>query len=460
MTDLHKATSLFLFSLICLSSASQLRPVYDFQKDDSILKRKYYQNALENKSDLIKSLGSENKKDYTEIYEARFKEVAELLQSTRSVTDHVANNYLQAILQKIIAVNPELRDKNIRLIFSRDWWPNAYSMGEGTLAVNAGLMVFLNNEAELVFVICHELSHFYLDHSNKTIRKNVEMANSAAFKSELKRLSKQEYGAGKQLDELIKKLAFGSRQHSRENESEADMMAFRFMKKTGFDCGGMISCLQLLDKVDDSLVYKPINIEQAFNFSGYPFKKKWIEKESSIFSAMKEDDSPLTKKEKDSLKTHPDCSVRISKLNDSIRSVAEGKKFMVDETLFRKLKKDFFIELTEQQFKAKNLDRNLYYSLQILQSGENTPFAVYSIARCLNNIYDNQKNHKLGIVTDKEARGYPDDYNLLLRLLDRLRLDEIANMNYNFCSQYKGQMSLYAGFEEEWNKAVKQKAQY
>jgi predicted Zn-dependent protease len=150
-----------------------------------------------------------------------------LLQTTRSVTDHVANNYLQSILQKIIAVNPGLKEKEIRLVFSRDWWPNAYSMGEGTLTVNAGLMMFLDNEAELVFVICHELAHYYLEHSNKSIRKNVETYNSAAFQEELKRLSKQEYGVNKQLDAMLKKFAFGSRQHSRENESEADIQAFR-----------------------------------------------------------------------------------------------------------------------------------------------------------------------------------------------------------------------------------------
>jgi hypothetical protein len=114
--------------------------------------------------------------------------------------------------------------------------------------------------------------------------------------------------------------------------------------------------------------------------------------------------------------------------------------------------------LTEQQFKSKNLGRNLYYSLLILHSGENTPFAVFSIARCLNYIYNSQKEHLLGTVTDKETRGYPENYNLLLRMLDRLRLEEIANLNYNFCMQYKGELSLYEGFNEELQKTIKQKS--
>jgi len=460
MSITRKVITFFFCLVISSAVISQLRPVYNFQKDDSILKKTYYEQALQDKNKLISSLSSEYKKDYQEIYEARFSEVSKLLQSTRTVTDREVHNYLQSILKKIKEANPALSAKQIRLLFSRDWWPNAFSMGEGTLIVNAGLMVFLDNEAELVFVICHELAHFYLDHSNKSIKKNVETYNSVAFQNELKRLSKQEYGAGQQVDELIKKFEFGNRRHSRENETEADRYAFIFMKNTGFDCNGIKTCLQLLDKVDDSLLYQPIDPEVTFNFSSYPFKKKWIQKESAIFSQMSNDDSPLTKKERDSLRTHPDCADRILHLEDSILRSRQGEKFIINKTLFEQLKKDFFVEIAEQQFKSNNLSRNLYYSLQMLQSGENTSYAMFAIARGLNIIYENQKNHKLGLITDKETRGYPADYNILLRMLDRLRLEEIANINYNFCMGHKAEMSVYAGFNDEFNKAVKQKSQY
>ncbi|HEX6170758.1 MAG TPA: M48 family metalloprotease [Chitinophagaceae bacterium] len=460
MNPTRKAIIFFFHLFIYSAVFPQLRPVYNFQKDDSIVKKAYYEQALQNKNKLISSLGNEYKKDYQEIYEARFSEVSKLLQSTRTVTDKDVNNYLQTLLKKITDVNPELKAKEVRLLFSRDWWPNAFSMGEGTLVVNAGLMIFLDNEAELVFVICHELAHFYLDHSNRAIKKNVETYNSVAFQNELKRLSKQEYGAGQQLDELIKKLEFGNRRHSRENETEADRYAFMFMKNTGFDCNGIKTCLKLLDKVDDSLLNSSIDPELTFNFSNYPFKKKWVQKESTIFSQMSNDDSPLTKKERDSLKTHPDCAVRILHLEDSISKARQGQKFIINSTLFGQLKKDFFVEMAEQQFNSNNLSRNLYYSLKMLQRGENTSYAMFAIARGLNVMYENQKNHKLGIITDKETRGYPADYNILLRMLDRLRLEEIANINYNFCMEHKAEMSGYTGFNDEFNKAVKQKTQY
>lgn len=444
------------FLFISVTCVAQLQPVFTFQKDDSLLKRSYYDQSTRKKAALLASVDKKDAQDYKKIYESQFKEIGQLWQSDRAVTAPRAHEYLQSVVQRITTANEELRKTDARVIFSRDWWPNAFSMGDGTIAINAGLMVFLDSEAELVFILSHELAHYYLDHTGSAIKKYVETVNSESFQKELKRLSKTEYGVNRQLEELSKSFAFSSRKHTRENEAAADKLAFNFMKKTGYDCNAIRSCLELLDKIDDSLIYKPLVLQQTFNFNDYPFKKKWIQKESSIFSELDQNDSsPLTRKEKDSLKTHPDCSKRISLLSDSMQSAEAGKKFLVNEELFKQLKKEFFVEMTEQCYREKNLGRNLYYSLLLLQANENAPVAVYSIARGLNRVYEYQKDHQLGSKIDKESKSFPEEYNQLLRMLDQLRLDEITTINYNFCKQYETLMKGYSGFEEEMTK-VKQ----
>lgn len=443
----------FIFSIHQLCSYAQLKPVYHFQVDDSLQKKEYYAQGSEQQKKLIGSLSKEYREDFKYIYEGRFELVSELFKGTKTVTDRKAHQYLQQVLKDITDVNPELKALTIRLLFSRDSWPNAYSIGEGTLVVNAGLFVYLENEAQLVYIICHELAHLCLDHSNKRIKQNVETLNSEVFKKEIKRISKQEYNAGRQLDSLVKNISYGFLRHNRESEEEADRYAFRFMKKTNYDCKAIISCLQLLDKADDSSFYKPLALEQVFNFNEYPFKKRWVQKESVLFGQMVNDDSPLSAKEKDSLKTHPDCDKRIDLLRDSVQGIKPGKLFITDESYFNQLKKDFLVEITEQLFKKTALSRNLYLSLQMLQQKENLQFAVLSVARCLNKLYEAQKNHWLGTVTTKESRDYPQDFNLLLRMIDRLKLDEIADLNFNFCRYYQVLMEGYRGFDEEFKKA-------
>ncbi len=453
-----KILAVFLLSAIALAGFPQLKPVYNFWTDDSLVKKRYYEQALKNKEDLVASLDKDQKKDYKEIYESRFVEVGSLLKSNRTVTEPAAHQYLQSILKKIIDVNPELNALPLRIVFTRDWWPNAYSMGEGTIAFNAGLFVYLNNEAEIAFVLCHELAHYFLNHSKKRIDKQIKVFSSDSLKNELKRLSKLEYNERRaEAKKLSRFLAFDMQRHSREGEEEADRVGLRFLKRTGYTGSGFISSMEVMDNIDDTSLFNPLNLSKILTFPGYPFKERWIKKESVIFGAMKaEDASTLTKAERDSLKTHPDCTQRIALLGDSALAL-KGAIFQVDEKLFQQLKQDFLPEMLEQVYRDGNYSFNLYLALQMLQDGKHTPLAVYSIVRDLNNIYKRQKEHRLGMYIDSESRAFEEEYNQLLRMLYRLRLSEIAALSDNICSLYQEQMKEYDGFGEEMEKAKKNK---
>lgn len=455
MTAGKKALILFLFLLSTLPGLAQLQSVYTFQKDDTVLKRKLYERSVQKKDELVNLLGKDHKDEYKKAYERRLKEVKELLLSPSTVTDSFAHNYLQSIVNRIITANPELKGIDARVVFTRDWWPNAYSIGEGTIAMNAGLLVFMNNEAELAFALCHELAHYYLDHSGTAIKKYITTINSKEYQDELKRLSKEEYRVNEQLEKFAKTLVFDNRRHSRDKEAEADRQAFFFFKRTGYDGMAIRTSLEMLDKVDDSSLFKPLDLQQMFTFNEYAFKQKWIKKESVIFGAMGEDDgSGLTKKEKDSLKTHPDCAIRITLLADSMKLV-KGKNFLVDEKAFNKLKEDFIAEMAELSYDYESLSRNLYFGLQLLQEEKYKPLGILTVVRALNLIYEKQKEHKIGLVVSVESKYFPEDYNLLLRLLNRIRLDEIAALSYYFGARHQATMHGYEGFEEELNKAKK-----
>lgn len=453
-------TSKVLFILFCglapFFCAAQ-SPVYAFQKDDTLLKRKLFTAAETKNKTLISALGKENRDDYKKAFESQLSMVKDLLLTSRTVTAEKAYNYINAVVQRIIRTNPELNGLDLRVVFSRDLWPNAYSIGDGTIAFNAGLFVYLRNEAEMAFILGHELAHYYLDHSGKKLRKYVEKVNSEEFKKEIKRLEKQEYQVMAQYEKLVKTIAFDIRRHSRDNEAEADKVGLRFLKNAGYTGEAFITTMQLLDKVDDTSFFHAPDLKTLFSFPGYPFRERWIKKESAIFGAMNpEDASELTKKERDSLKTHPDCSKRIALLQDSARQI-KGTDFMVDEKTFNQLKDEFLQEVIEECFTEGNISRNLYYNLQQLQEGRNTPLAIYSIVRGLNLLYEQQKEHTLGLSVDSENRQYPETYNLLLRMLNRIRLEEIADLAFHFCAKYGEQMKDYSGFAEEWSKARKHK---
>ncbi len=442
---------LIITLLFTTHSFAQLSPQYLLQKDDTLLRTKYFDETAVNEKLALSKIDKRYSGDYKKIYKEEYKKIAEFWSGSSPITDPGVNDYLQTIVQKIISSNVELKSMDVRVVFSRDWWPNAYSMGDGTIAINAGLYIFLKNEAELAFVISHELAHYYLGHTEKAIQAYVEKINSKQYQTDLKRISRQGYSVNKQLGDLMKTMIFDTRRHGRDNESDADEYALRFMKNTGYDCNAIKTTLQTLDNIDDATYFAKVpNIETELNFSGFPFKQSWISKQSSIFSSLSDEDSPESIQEKDSLKTHPDCKKRILLFEASWKDNGEkGNSFLINEKKFNDLKRQLFYEIMEYAYHEDDLSRNLYYSLMILENEPNNEYAIYSVVRCFNRLWDLQKKHQLRQAIEKEDKFFPAEYNLLLRMLDRLSLDEIVSLNVAFVSEYEEAIKDYPGFAAE-----------
>lgn len=442
---------------LCLAGFSEgfAQPIApDLFKDDSLQRIDMAARSHQKKELLIKSATGMYASDYKKIYEDQFVEIDKLWSGTRAITAPEVQGYLQQLINSITGANSDLGDLDARIVFTRDWWPNAYSMGDGSIAVNAGLFIHLNNEAELIFILCHELAHYKLDHTGKSIRKYVETINSDAYQSELKRLSKETYRVNQQLEKLSSGFLLSSRRHSRDNEAEADRQALAWMRKTGYDCNGIRSCLQLLNQIDQAESFPAPALARVFNFADYPFRTRWIQKESAIFSQMETAENAA---EKDSLRTHPDCEKRITLLADSLAACeGQGQLFVAGGEMFKRLKKELFLEISAQCYRENQLSRHLYYSLQLLQADSAyVPLAAWSVARCLNVLYQKTKDHEIGSSVDKEGDEWNAGYNQLLRMLSRIRLEELAQLNFQFCRTYVAQARSYPGFLEEARLAEK-----
>jgi hypothetical protein len=95
--------------MISFCRSAQAQEVYAFWKDDTLLRKKFYDQTVLKKQALIASTGKEHAKDYKEIYERQFGSIEYFWKTTRPVTSATEQAYLQSIVQKIIAANPELK---------------------------------------------------------------------------------------------------------------------------------------------------------------------------------------------------------------------------------------------------------------------------------------------------------------------------------------------------------------
>jgi len=436
-----------IFSISCFAQTGFLPLTRDAAREKSLVDA----ITLRYKND-IAGLSGPYKKYLAEIYKERYEMTKKMFDDNAVIVDEDASAYLSSVANEILKANPGLNASELRILFSRAWWANASNMGEGTLLFNIGLFHRLENEAQAAFVICHEMAHYYLNHSNNSILNYVNTVYSDEFQKKLKTIQKTDYRQNQLLENLAKSLTFRNRRHSREFEQAADSMAIELMKNTGYDLNESLSCLALLDSADKDKYDCKLNLETHFNFPAFPFKTAWMASSSLAFAIAKEKDSSL----EDSLKTHPDCKVRIEKLRPAVARYSKdnSKKFIVSSDKFWHFRQQFDYEILEFCFEHNEISRCLYYALEMLDAFPDKTYLHATIGRCLNEIYSRQKAHELGKIVDLPMPEYTEEYNKLLRLIQNIRLREVASLCYYYMKQYQQTEDTDKRFAAAWQTAT------
>ncbi len=152
------------------------------------------------------------------------------------------NEYVSAIGKGLAAVSNEPQDPFSYEIVD-DSSVNAFALPGGPIFVTRGILGYLNSEAELAAVMGHETGHVVAHHSVNQMSKaqlaQVGLGIGSAISPTLGSLA-QAAGAGLQLLFLS---------YSRDDETQADELGFRFMTKDGYDPTQMLKLFTMLDGV-------------------------------------------------------------------------------------------------------------------------------------------------------------------------------------------------------------------
>ena len=126
---------------------------------------------------------------------------------------------------------------------------NAYAFPGGSIAVTRGILLDLDNEAQLAALLGHELGHVNARHSAEQAAKNQLSSILVGGLSVL--ASTQGVGMGqltKQLGSLGQGLFLSS--YSRENEREADRLGQEYMVKAGYSSKGFVGLMEMLNSLN------------------------------------------------------------------------------------------------------------------------------------------------------------------------------------------------------------------
>ncbi|MFY0256177.1 M48 family metallopeptidase [Chitinophaga sp. 30R24] len=456
-TRLSLLARICIIAVICsfllpFQSNAQLQMFNPAPQSESKLKSLEQQFEANYKATLDQ-LPSKDKKEYVSLYNRRWENIKSRFDKKEIYTTAFAQQYLDELVHVILKANPLLQQKNLHCYFSRSGVPNASYVGEGIILFNMGLFKRLENESQVAFVLCHELAHYYLQHSENSIARYVTTMNGKDMQQELRKIKALEYQKREQLENLVKGITFNSRRHSRDHESEADSMGLVFMQNTRFSLDGAITALTLLDNIDVDTTNTAVQLEQLFDAKDYPFRKRWITKREGLLGghAKLENNEEL----EDSLKTHPDCKLRIKLLEPYVKANENNNRvlYLIDKVKFDSLQHDFKYEVIVYAYENDNYSRSLYYTITMLQESPRDPYLVTQIGKILNSCYDAQKLHILGKLTELPSPDYPANYNVLLQMIQNLYLEDFPAISFHYLASFCPQFNAYNAFIKEYNKA-------
>jgi len=175
------------------------------------------------------------------------------------VQDKALNDYVDQTGKKMAALThrPHM-PYSFRVVNAT--YVNAYAFPGGSIAATRGILLSLENEAELAALLGHELGHVNARHTAEQMSKGMLTQTVAGGLAVLAGTQGAGYG---QLASQLGMIGAGAllASYSRDNEREADALGMEYMVRTGYGSKGFVGLMDMLRSLSK---HKPSAIELMF----------------------------------------------------------------------------------------------------------------------------------------------------------------------------------------------------
>ncbi len=417
----------FVFFLYSFSYSQTYKP-FDTV---SVENRKVFLNEYEIRhkqklKEVKKAFSGKISEQIEKAYISQFEDISRATKYKELYFDANMQSYLQNILLEITLSNPILQNQNIRVYFSRNTNPNAFSIGDGTVVVNTELLKYIDDEAELSFVICHEIAHFILNHRDSSIQEYVIKQNGDEVKKAEKDIKKSKFNKQSKSEKLAQATIYSKKYRSRTQEFQADSLGLAYFKKMKYNNIASIKLLKNLSETDielDSLPQK--SYPKYFTTKNQKFLKEWLVSEDySKYNYSKEQ---FFKWNVDSLKTHPDCEQRIARIKPEVTD--NKKNYSIDKAFFDELKKRIAFEQVFNYYYMEEYGQSLYETLKLREKASNDKFLIQMTTLNLEALAKAKKelkyNNYIPLINPKEQTK---SQQYFFNFMSNLTLTEIQNL--------------------------------
>lgn len=413
----YRILSIFFF--LTVSAGAQLQ---DLSKNFHPLKsvgplppefRANVRDVVSNDIAQMKKEEKDNKYLKTEFLTLSNYEIDRILRSGNVLVNDEVSKYLNEVADGLLKDNPTLR-KKLHIFALKSSVVNAYSYDKGYIFIDVGLIAQLESEAQLAYVLCHEISHYTKQHhiTGYVVNDKIE---------------REKYDRDSKVLEKC--------QYSREHESEADLEGFKIYERTTYD-------LKQAEKGFTVLQYShlPFELEEVkrdfFETADYKLPNDYFLKEyNPIIDNGSEDDSKMT---------HPNTKKRKQAIAELVRERDNSKR--IKETLgakrFEYIRDLCRMELCRLYLRHRDYP-NAFYAAYILQKKyPDNQYVLEMISKSLYGIclyelgdlrYTDDSYLSDGIKKAEKVESYPQE---IYHLIEKMNAHEWAVLALNKVYRY------------------------
>ncbi|MES2618541.1 MAG: M48 family metallopeptidase [Bacteroidota bacterium] len=361
--------------------------------------KKFYSEAADIKK--AKNLSKREKKLQKEFSLITNFKIDDMLMSGKVLYGNKVCDYINDVADRLLESRPDLQGK-MRFYLLNVSYANAISTNNGIIFVTTGLMARLQNEAQLAFVLSHEISHYTLHHSFETFKNTQDVL-----------VSKRYDNLGTE-DKVLRILKY-----SKNNESEADIEGLRLFSKAGYDQREAVKMMDIL--LYSYLPFDDIVFPKTFfDDEYYEVPKVFFRDTASSITANEDED--------DEESSHPNTGFRKLKLEKFIKGDTSGIIYRFSELRFHDIVKTCRYELGYLLVTRGQYTKAFYnaYLLSVLY-GESS-YTVELMSACLYGITKNKLSAEYDdfseLFNDLKKKEFEGQIAVVSDFFDFLKNDE------------------------------------
>lgn len=330
--------------------------------------------------------------------------IDELLLSGRILFNEPLSDYLSAVAKRVLITEKSLF-KSLRFYVLKSTAVNAFSTDQGIILFTTGLLAQLENEAQLAFIIAHEVSHY----TEKHVRQGyVERQTYLKSQGRYKRLS---------YDDAVNTLSV----YDKKTELEADKKGIDLYLKTQYATNEIFTGF-------DVLLYSHLPFEERIFDTTYLNTEEMIIPGSFFSDTINQ--ISLEADFDDEGSTHPNIQTRIDEALDYIgeKDSKGDKKFIVSEDKFNQIRTMARFESINLDLASRKYSIALYKIFLLQHDYPDNRFLDLSMVKGLYGLVKYKNRSRYAEVTEKPEKIEGESFVLhaFLHDIDKAKLNVIA----------------------------------